>query len=420
MPRRSKGARLWLRPGKRNAHGKINRRAAWIIIDAGRHIATGCSESETREAEAKLAAYIAEKYRPERRERDIEDIDIADVLSIYDDDCGQHQANRKALNARLERLNEFWGGRKLFEVTGDTCREYVKWRGSDGGSRRDLEDLRAAIGHHNKEGLHRGTVRVVLPQKGLPRDRWLTREEAARLIRACWQAREIQTAHRGPLKGKKIETDRRPLRHLARFILIGLYTGTRAGAIATASPRKAEGRSFVDLESGIFYRLAEGKRETNKRQPPIPIPPRLLAHLRRWHAKGIATDHFVEWNGQPVKSVKTGFKSALRLAKLEGNVTPHTLRHTAATWLMQAGVDKWEAAGFLGMTVEMLDRVYGHHHPNHLRGAAHAIGYRPRQSLPISLPVARRSSQRPSQPIENIGGPGRTRTSNQTVMSGRL
>jgi hypothetical protein len=25
-----------------------------------------------------------------------------------------------------------------------------------------------------------------------------------------------------------------------------------------------------------------------------------------------------------------------------------------------AGVDEWEAAGFLGMTVEMLDRLYGH------------------------------------------------------------
>jgi hypothetical protein len=30
---------------------------------------------------------------------------------------------------------------------------------------------------------------------------------------------------------------------------------------------------------------------------------------------------------------------------------------------MQAGVDKWEAAGLPGMSVEMLDRVYGHYHP---------------------------------------------------------
>ena len=31
-----------------------------------------------------------------------------------------------------------------------------------------------------------------------------------------------------------ILTDKQPFRHLARFILIGLYTGTRAGAIASA------------------------------------------------------------------------------------------------------------------------------------------------------------------------------------------
>jgi len=55
---------------------------------------------------------------------------------------------------------------------------------------------------------------------------------------------------------------------------------------------------------------------------------------------------------------------------------------TAATWLMRAGVDKWEAAGFLGMSVEMLDRVYGHHHADHLRTAAHFIGYRPPAGVP--------------------------------------
>jgi hypothetical protein len=69
----------------------------------------------------------------------------------------------------------------------------------------------------------------------------------------------VQTQHRGALKNQKIETDKRPLRHIARFILIGLYTGTRAGAIASASPYRDEGRSYVDLEHGIFYRLAQGQ-----------------------------------------------------------------------------------------------------------------------------------------------------------------
>jgi integrase len=77
--------------------------------------------------------------------------------------------------------------------------------------------------------------------------------------------------------------------------------------------------------------------------------------------RGIARELFVEWNGRVVKSVRTAFKRAVKLAKLSGKVAPHTLRHTAATWLMKAGFGKWQAAGFLGMSIEMLDRVYGHH-----------------------------------------------------------
>jgi integrase len=131
-------------------------------------------------------------------------------------------------------------------------------------------------------------------------------------------------------------------------------------------------------------------------------------------------EHFVEWNGEPIKSVKTAFKKAVQLANLQGKISHHTLRHTAATWLMQAGVDKWEAAGFLGMSAEMLDRVYGHHHPDHLKVAARAIGYRPRQSLAYSLAEERARRRPASQSVEKIGGPGRTRTCNQAVMSGRL
>ena len=40
---------------------------------------------------------------------------------------------------------------------------------------------------------------------------------------------------------------------------------------------------------------------------------------------------------------------------------------------MQLGVPIWDAAGFLGMTRETLEKVYGHHHPDHLRSAAAAL-----------------------------------------------
>ena len=396
MPRRSKGARLWLRPARRDKTGKVTKRPIWLILDAGRHIATGCAEGEAQRAEQILAAYIAQKYRPERRDRDLEAIDVADVLSIYVDDCGHRQANQERFRGRIARLNEYWGGKALATVTGATCRQYVKDRGNRGGARRDLEDLRAAINHHAKEGLHRGVVRVVLPEKGQPRDRWLTRQEAAGLLWACWRTREVQTAHRGARKGSKIETDRHPLRHIARFILIALYTGTRPGAVMTSSYVRGPGRSFVDLDRGIFYRLAEGRRATKKRQSPTPLPPRLLAHVRRWACLGTVNDYFVEWNGKPVCSIKVGYKRAIALAGLLGKITPHTLRHTAATWLMQKGVPVWEAAGFLGMSPAMVEQTYGHHHPAHMRGAVEAIAGKDRRySLAISLvniPVASKNS----------------------------
>jgi hypothetical protein len=56
---------------------------------------------------------------------------------------------------------------------------------------------------------------------------------------------------------------------------------------------------------------------------------------------------------------------------------------------MQAGVDMWEAAGRLGMTVEQLEANYGHHHPDFQEAAAEAFGGRrragPSRRVPPSL-----------------------------------
>jgi hypothetical protein len=59
-------------------------------------------------------------------------------------------------------------------------------------------------------------------------------------------------------------------------------------------------RQAVDLERGIFYRKAIGKRATKKRQTPAPVPPRLLIHMRRWKDRKLFANCFVEFNGKPV------------------------------------------------------------------------------------------------------------------------
>jgi hypothetical protein len=83
----------------------------------------------------------------------------------------------------------------------------------------------------------------------------------------------------------------------------------------------------------------------------------------------------------------------------------------------------WEAAGFLGMSEKTLRDTYGHHHPDHLRGAADAIGSRPtpkKVALVVSLVEEKAKRAGALETPAIIGGPGRTRTCNQTVMSGRL
>jgi len=385
MPKISKGPRLWKRPAE------PGRQALWIVKDGGKRISTGCVAKPLEvhppeAAEQFLADYIDAKYAPERKMRDVDRIPLADVLFIYHTDRRDgfsQELQQRRFDASIGRLNDYFGKHKLGEMSQTLTNGYAKHRGNLGGARRDLENLRAAINHHSKQNLHHAVISLTLPPKGRPRERWLERSEAARLLWAAWRHREEQTIHRGKNKGIKVKTSKYTLRHVARFILIGLYTGTRAAAIAAASPKRDEGRAFVDLNGGIYYRLARGSRASNKRQPPAPLPDRLLAHMRRWVEKSIIETCFVEWNGEPVKSVKNAFARAVEVANLDltdGNVTPHTLRHTAATWLMQRGADPWEAAGFLGMSVKVLIDTYGHHHPNYMRGAADAITKKGRSS----------------------------------------
>lgn len=261
-------------------------------------------------------------------------------------------ARPKLVAEHIEFLAPWWGLRKVSEIKGATCRAYVQSRKSVSLARRELETLRAAVNYFHREYGLDPVPAFTLPKKQEARTRWLTRKEAADLLR----------------KARKTP-------HLSRFILIGLYTGTRSGAILKLSWMPSTEGGHVDLERGVLFRRGEGQSETKKRQPPVRIPERLLAHMRRWKAKD-KVRHVINWNGSQVLSVKKAFRSARVEAGLDAGVTPHSLRHTAATWLMQGGVEIWEASGFLGMTTQVLERTYGHHSPEFQKAAMKAIGRR--------------------------------------------
>ena len=385
MPRPAKGVRLWLRPEDRNPDGTLRKRAVWVIRDGPRKISTGCAPEDRAGAERALGEHLAAKYQPNRkRGRHPSEILIADVLAVYLMDVAPRHAREQETKQRVLALDAWWAEKTLAEVNGANCRAYVEHRTAQAwkaarpertgrpprivttaAPRRELEDLRAAINHHRREGLCSEIVSVVLPPKNDARERWLTRGEAARLLWGAWRAKQVM--------GNK-ETRRAVGRHVARFILVGLYTGTRSSAICGAALVPTIGRGHVDLDQGVFYRRAIGRRQTKKRQPPVKMPPRLLAHMRRWQRLGFSRNSVVEWNGNAVKSVRKGFEAARRAAGLDADVTPHILRHTCTTWLMQKGVDLWAAAGFLGMTVQQLEQGYGHHHPDYQQQAVVALG----------------------------------------------
>jgi integrase len=402
MSRRSKGARLRLEPTTYTPDGKVRRQANWIIRDGPRLVRTGCLAEDRAGAERKLADYIASKYQvPRDRSRHPSEILVLDVLNIYLADKGKKHARPNETKQRILTLASFWQPFTLADVNGQRCREYVAWRVkqpiksfksikprrvTEATARRELEDFRSAINHHRQEGLCSEIVAVALPEKSVGRDVWLTRSQAAQMLWAAWRAKQVM---------RDQATKREVGKHIARFILVGLYTGTRHAAICGAAIRPTICRGYVDLDPGVFHRRAPGTRETKKRQPPVRISDRLLAHLRRWERLGIAGHAIVEWNGKPVQSVRKGFAAAVTAAGLPDEITPHALRHTAATWAMQNGADLWQAAGMLGMSPEMLRDRYGHHHPDFQRDAANKLagqGLRDQNGIRLTVNKTRQTA----------------------------
>ncbi len=161
---------------------------------------------------------------------------------------------------------------------------------------------------------------------------------------------------------------RHTLRHIARYILVGIYTGSRNGDICNASLIPSLDRGYVDLKRGIFKRKPDNKEATSKQQPTIPLPPRLLAHMRRWQRLGISNHSVIEFMGKRVHRVHDGWETLVEKAGLatddkERKVLRHTLRHTAITWYLDNGVDIELVSQYCGVSVDTIRSTYRHETP---------------------------------------------------------
>jgi integrase len=318
---------------------------------------------------------------------------VVEAVAAYLKDYASHSRSREFIFATAEPILAWWSGKKIRDVTGTNCRRYVSWRTSqfrkrhakskkppvrvsDQTARHDLKTLRAAINWYKREwdpGLVAPTLS--LPKKAPPRLGYcLERSDVAARVK---QARLSEQT-----------------RHIARMLLIGVYTGTRPGAILALRWIPSIDAGWFDLDAGVLHRTGSKVRQTKKRQPPAKIHGRLMPHLRRWRAADMACGitSVVHYRGEPIQKLRRSWDSVARLAGHTNKDGPHILRHTAATWMMRSGVDAFEASGFLGMSPEILWDVYGHHHPKFQQSAAAATGKRKpggaerAQHLPSNLP----------------------------------
>jgi len=276
MPRRNHGPRLrWLK--KRNCFY-----ITWSEHGRSRERSTGTSDSER--AQIALAEFL---HARGRRDGPIDPSEmlVTDVLSLYARERGPKVTAPEVMARAIEMLARFWQGRMVSDVRRETCRRYCEMRQRSAGTvRRELGVLQAAINYAYNDGRLTRSMAVELPKSPPPRDRWLTRQEAARLLRA---SRTEQARLYMPL-----------------FILMGLYTGRRKEAILSLRWPQ------VDFEGGLINFETPGRERTKKRRGKVPIPPKLLPHLRRARRRGSDLGYVLHINGKRIGNIKKGFAAA--------------------------------------------------------------------------------------------------------------
>lgn len=311
--------------------------ATWTEPD-GKRRRVSLRTSDLKEAERRLIIY-AREHNPD------EALTVDGLWEAYREDrTGRRIAESMAFTGRT--IKPAFGHLTSEEVTVATCRAYVakrrRDRKQDGTIWTELNHLQIVLNWAYKTRRIPHEVYVERPMKPPPLDRRITKEEASRLIAAA----------KAP--------------HVALAIALLVYTAARSGAIKELTWDR------VDMKRGMIHLADPASGKHRKGRATVPIHPELMPYLE--DAKpGRISDYVVEWAGKKVASIKRGFARAATDAGLVG-VTPHTLRHSSASWLAEDGVPMGEIAAVLGHSdSRTTERIYAKLGPTYLRSAISSL-----------------------------------------------
>ena len=336
----------------------------WQIRVGGQYRSTGTKDR--REAELKLAEFIVEeRSKPVQRSKHLE-ATLDDALDLYDAERQEKNATtwKKKWKYVLATVRRH-GGKFFLSVFDKRWRDWYESERreegvGDASIRQEMQLILSAfrLARSPEHGLtDLPDPDFDLPPPSEPREVWITRKEADRLVDAC------------------------SLEHVELFVRIALATAARHEAILELRWRD------VDLERGVIdFRDAKrsdeikiderGRTIKQRRKPRASCKVEGILLEKLIEAKGRSASEFViEFGGKGISSIKKAFRGAVKAAGLDpSEVTPHVLRHSVITWLMRDGLNIDDVAAFAGhRDSRMIIKVYGHHHPDFQRSIAGAL-----------------------------------------------
>jgi integrase len=303
--------------------------------------------ASTRTQDRGQAEQILAAFRLVKAESPVEDLTVVQVLDWYWDTHAKGLMRPSNADLGIRYLKPFFGSTSALAVTLEKQEAFVAHRRANGAGdesiRRDLSVLSAAMRRavKYKKLDHAPPMLTLTPAPA--RERWLTRQEVAKLFR-------------------QLRTKRS--RHVLLFCRLALYTGARTGAILDLTWDR------VSFESGLIDYRKPGRRATKKRRTVAPMTRkvrRMLAHAKK-HARSA---HVVSWAGEPIDRVA---KAAIAHAEKVGieDFSPHVLRHTFASWAVQKRVPIYTVGKALGQTVASTTERYAKLAPDDVREAMEA------------------------------------------------
>lgn len=241
-----------------------------------------------------------------------------------------------------------WGKVRVTDITSRGVAQWLAEKRSKGMAPATAEKLRVYLGRSfvlgqawDIPGTDRNPTRGIGKRLNNARDRFLSAEEATRLKEAVAQSQNTQ------------------LQHIVGLLLL---TGARLGELLGAKWEN------IDVERQSWF-IPTSKTGRSRH---VPLPDAALAIIERlprfkdcpWLVPNPDTL-------LPFVSIKNGWQRAIKVAGLPG-LRLHDLRHAAASWMVQAGVDLYAVGKVLGHANVASTARYSHLADATLRAAVEA------------------------------------------------